>query len=643
MNRRKTALLILLLAAITFISYLPSLKNDFVNYDDNVMVTGNRDIRDLSPQNVFRIFSKPHAGLYHPLVTLSYAVEYRIAGLNPRLFHATNLLLHILNSILVFAMIILLTSNPAVSFVVAAMFGLHPMHVESVAWIAERKDVLYAFFFLLSIVCYQAYAKKTGKKWYALSVTAFMLSLLSKPMAVTLPVIIFLLDYYEGRKFNTKSVYEKAPFIVLSAAFSAVAIIFHRASGWTGEITAGSLVSGVYRAFNGLLFYLSKIFAPVKLVHTYVDSEMLSQWFGVFDLSLILIITAVFIILLGRDKWRKTALFGAAFFVTAILPALQIITNGRAIAADRYTYVPSIGIFFIVASVLYYFAMKNIKTMRIAAGMFIVLTAGMSFMTWQRCEVWRDGVSLWADELKQYPKFVYALNNRGLAYGEKGRFDLAFDDFQKAIQLDPGFVHAYNNRANIYKRRKEIRKAFADYDKTVELNGAYQEAYLNRGSLFEDTGRYEKAVFDYSKVIELDPNNALAHYNRGNVYAVRKEYEKALADYNSAINIEPFYADAYMNRGSVYMKRGDFEKAGADFDKAISADPSAAEAYYNRGVLNFQAGRSELALFDFSKATQLDPGMAKAYFNRGMTYRLIGNLNDAEKDLKKAEELGLKR
>lgn len=643
MNRKRTYLFVLLLSALVFVSYLPVLKSGFVNYDDNIMLTGNKAVRALSPGRIAAMFSKPHAGLYHPLVTLSYAVEYRLAGLNPRLYHATNLLLHTANAVLVFVMIFLMTSNPYVALAVAVLFGVHPMHVESVAWVSARKDTLYAFFFLLSLICYQLFRKKNGYKWYMLSLAVFLLSLLSKPMAVTLPVIIVLLDYYEGRRYDARYIYEKLPYVALSAVFSAVAVIVHKAAGWTGETTAGSLIAGMYRALNGLLFYVSKLFAPTGLTHTYVNSEKFSQWFGPADLLIIMSAVSVFVLLAVRKISRKTALFGAAFFVAALLPVLQIVANGRAIAADRYTYIPSIGIFFVVSSALYAFSKKSAAVKKAVIWLFILLAAVLSVMTWQRCLVWRDSVSLWSDVLAKYPGFAYALNNRGLAYCDLGEMDKAFDDFQNAIKYDPGLAHAYNNRANLYRREGDIKKAFADYDKSLELNPSYLEAYFNRGSLHEGMRRYDKAVSDYSKVIELDKGNARAYLNRGNTFAAMKEYERALGDYSEAIWNNPSGPDAYINRASVYIELGELEKAAEDLDGAVRASPLSAEAYYNRGVLYAGTRKSELALFDFGRAIELDPGMAKAYYNRGMLYRFAGNRRDAERDLNKAKELGIER
>ncbi|MDD5269732.1 MAG: tetratricopeptide repeat protein [Candidatus Omnitrophica bacterium] len=542
------ALFTILLA--TFISFYPCLENGFTQWDDNHLVTENRLIRDISPRGIIRIFSTANNSNYNPLTLVSYAVEYRLAGLgDPFVFHATNLGLHLLNSILVFWLIYLISRSAAVSVITALLFGIHPMHVESVAWIAERKDVLYSFFFLSSLVAYLYYTEKSRKKGlYCLSLCLFLLSMLSKSMAVTMPAVLLLVDYLRRRKMDGKALLEKAPFFAIAFIIGAAGYFAQRESGALSQAYFGPAKNAMVAVY-GLGFYLKKLFFPTGLSAFYpYPAGAGAAIAGMFFASLPLLFAAAAAVIVSARYTRK-AVFGALFFIVVISPVLKFIPLGRAIAADRYVYIAYIGLFYVIAEGLCFFCRRG------AAPKFIISAAAaaaicfLSYLTWQRCFAWKDDISLWNDALKLYPS-TEAYFGRGVGHANAGRIDDAMRDYNKALEYDPYL----------------------------------SDIYVNRGVLYAAMGQAEKALEDYSTAIVLSPGSYKPYYNRGLIYAAIGDYERSARDFSEAIKLKPDYAEAYSNRGASFGNMGRGKEAIIDFEKALKIDPGCEEALRNRAA-----------------------------------------------------------
>jgi len=331
---------------ITAIAFIPSLSNGFVDWDDPHYVTGNDAIRDLSLRNLGKIFTSSFIGCYCPLAISSYAVEYHFAGLNPFVYHLDNYLMHLMATALVFCFIYLLSRKTDIAFLSALLFGIHPLHVESVAWVAERKDLLCAIFYLLALITYLVYLKKKKAQYYYLVFLCMMLSLFSKPMAVTLPLIFMLLDYFNDRKIDKRSVLEKIPFFAVALIFGIGNLYFQAKFGATG-LTEG-LSFRVYFFLKAIVFYLGKIFAPLNLSAMYPYYHVTPERFSEVKYYIMILLFLFAVVFLSR-KYSKKVIFGSAFFIITILPVLKIVPAGEVFVADRYMYLPSIGIFFILA------------------------------------------------------------------------------------------------------------------------------------------------------------------------------------------------------------------------------------------------------------------------------------------------------
>jgi len=603
----KIILLISLILIVTFAAFYPCLNNRFGGWDDDLYITENIVIQDFSLSNVKKIFTSYFVSNYQPLTMLTYLIEYRLLKLDPRGYHLTNLILHLINCLAVFWLIYLLTQKISISSITTLLFGIHPMHVESVAWISERKDLLYALFFLAAIICYYYYLRerKIGR-YYFVSLILFIASLLSKAMAITLPLVLFLIDYFTNRKIDRKMFIDKIPFFILSFIFGVVALIGQYCTAAVRSENLFNFFHKVIIASYSIIFYLIKILVPIKLSCLYPYSGLKDIFPYLFSLVAFIILFAIVIV---SRKHTKKIIFGSAFFLIAILPILQFVPLGRIIVADRYIYIGSIGIFYILAEGIHWLFISKIKNFRLlqcfVLVILIVLTSILTALTWKRCQVWRDGISLWDNVLNNYPNVALAYNNRGDGYAEQGNIQQAISDFNKAIQIDPN----------------------------------YADAYYNRGNAYLDQGNIQPAIFNYDRAIEINPNYAKAYNRRGNAYLTQGNIQSAIFNYDRALEINPDYIDAYVRRGTIYSQRGNFIQAISDFSRAIQIKPNLVEAYNNRGIAYSLQGNFIQAIFDFNKVIQIKPSV-EAYSNRGVFYFLIKEYDQAWKDVHKVEELG---
>jgi len=671
MNKRLTVILLCIALAVTLVSFLPALTCEFTNWDDDIYITDNPIVRVLSWENVKNFFTFYYAKDYldyHPLTILSYTLEYHFFKLNPAAYHATNLAFHLMNTGLVFWLIILLCGSAPVAFVTAVLFGIHPLHVESVAWVAERKDVLYSFFYLGALISYLYLRKKHQARYYIIALLLFICSLLSKAMAVTLPVMLILFDYFAGEKIRLKTILSKTPFFICSAisALIAFSVIPKRPD------RLFTPVQNLLTACHGIMFYLKKLFLPIHLsaVYPYPDNQTglpLAFWIAPF------VVLAAGLLVFISLRYTRKVLFGSLFFIITILPVLQIIP-GAVIAADRYTYFPFIGLFYLAGEGLHRFSQKyGQKTVVIVFGAVILI---LSALTFQRCLVWKDSVSLWQDILKSYPAFSVAYSHRAAAYHTKGEYERAIADYNIAIALAPDQADMYNNRGISYYSRGDFEKAVADYNTALQLNPNLAEAYNNRGYAFSQMKAFEKAAADFSRAVELNPKYVHAYNNRGNAYQALGQYDKALADYSKTLSLDPDYADAYSNRGNSYCALGniregiadferalrympdnprlynnrgyayylmkDFDRALADFSRAISLDPRDAFAHNNRGNVYAESGRLDQAVADYTAAIRINPAYPNPYGNRAVIFFKTGRYDEAEADVKAAQALGFR-
>jgi tetratricopeptide (TPR) repeat protein len=628
-------------AGITFVIFLKALQNGFVNWDDNLYVYGNVFIRSLDARFFRWAFTDLRTSAnWHPLTWLSHALDYRIWGIDPTGHHLTSVLLHAMNTFLVVILVVILLESARrktkegalltgkgiliAGFTTGLLFGIHPLHVESVAWVSERKDVLCAFFYLLSLLLYAGYAEGAEEKpqparlllnrKYLLALIFFVLALLSKPMAVTLPLVLLILDWFPYErigdgKASLAVIVEKAPFFVLSIAFSAVAVLAQASGGALVGLRSAPLQERLAVAASSLVSYLGQMVLPLNLspFYPYPDNVSLSSFHYLLAfLSLALITTAC---LVAYRRYRRKLWLGAwTFYVITLLPVLGIVRVGEQSMADRYTYLPSLGAFLLAGLTAAWIYGKIFaaprhnwrKTLFVAGTLGVA--AVMSYLTIQQTGVWKDGMTLWNRVIDEEPGVSFAYNNRGLVYDDMGFYDAAMKDYDRAIALKPDFFRPYSNRGVILIREGLLDEAIRDFDKAIALNPAFGEAYMNRAIAYDRKGRFDMAMEDFGRALALDPVSYETLINRGVAYASRGLLDKAIEDYSKAVSINPYSDKAFNNMGVIYYKKGLYDKAVADYGRALAINPGFKEAHYNRAMAYIRLGMSDRAEEDLRYA-----------------------------------------
>lgn len=540
MNKLKFTLSIALILIVTTISFYPALENNFVNWDDDLLVINNTDIYDLSWKNIKKIFTTVYSGNYIPITMFSYTIEYYFFELNPHAYHTSNLLLHLLNCLLVFWLIYLLAGNITISFLVAILFSVHPLHVESVAWIAARKDVLYTAFFLGSLISYLYYLQKDETLWfYSLSLCLFSFSLLSKSMAVTLPAVLLLFHYLFHQKISRKVLLKLAPFFMLAILFGILAVITQYSKGISKPEYSFSFLYNLFIASYGLLFYLSKIAMPIKLSCLYPFPENMAGSFNILPLSYLLsplLVLLLAFLVFSFFRHNRKVIFGVLFFLIAILPVLQFLPVGWAIAADRYTYVPSIGLFFIFGVTAFWLYTSKIYTYRVLKILSFIIVGGLftvlGYLTWQQSHIWHDSITLWSNVVKHYPRSAMAYNNRGGAYINMKEYNKAILDYTQALNVNPHYMVSFDNLLKTYWISGKREKAIDLYKNKVREYPYYSEAYTRLGLTYWQMGKVNDAIILYQILVEITPNDAGVHKNLALIYFNIKEYRLAIRHFD---------------------------------------------------------------------------------------------------------------
>jgi tetratricopeptide (TPR) repeat protein len=616
--------LLLAVAALTFVSFIPALTNGFTHWDDNIYVTDNPLIASLSWGNLKAIFTTSHYGVYVPLTMVSYSLEYAVFGKNPAAFHTTNVVLHAVNAGLVFWLFFLLFGgNGPAAFVAAALFGVHPLRVESVAWIAERKDLLCGLFFLMSLISYRRYGESGNRRLLRRSLLLFLCSLLSKPMALTLPFVLLLMDYLASGRLTRKAWTEKIPFFALSLVFAVIALLANQPGDVPPGAVAGAslLAAGLHKAVLAVFstaFYTVKTLLPFKLaaVYPYTDSTAgLSPALLYASPVILALLAAALVFALRRSR---KIVFGLAFFFLTLVPILQLVSlPGNTIVADRYTYIPGLGLAFLAGVLLTSVFANKLKPARLALPvLFAGIILAFSASTFARCRVWRDDRSLWSDVLKKYPDVAVAHDKYGLVLAGDGDQEAAVEEYGRAIALDGAYAGAYNNRAVALRRLKRYDQAAADYAKVIELNPSFADAIYNYGNLYQEIGRNEKAVELYGLAIQRNPKSAPIYNNRGLSYIALNDLEKARADFSKALEIDPAFDLPRVNRGILLVQLGRYAEALEDLDAVVRRNASIPNVYLARGLAWAGQGNFDRALAELDAALRLKPDYEDALNQR---------------------------
>ncbi len=579
----------LIISLATFALYIPSLGNGLVNWDDWAYVLENERIRSLDLEFLRWAFTSVLLSNWHPLSLVSHALDYAVWGLDSFGYHLTNNILHAVDTFLVAVVAAMLAGWKAghgkekrtlvAASVAALLFGLHPLHVESVTWVSERKDVLSALFFLLSALFYLRHARMNSgvAAPYIASIFFFALALMSKPMAITLPAVLLIMDFYPLERFSIKprkglwrALVEKAPYLALSALSAFLTLWAQQKAIMPLEWHTPMERAAV--ALRAVSMYLYKMLLPLKLVPFYPmppKEELFGVWF-IVSLAVFAAITVFCVSML----WRKKA-FAAAwlYYLVTLSPVIGIIQVGEQAAADRYTYIPSIGPFILAgAGAALLIEKGGKKGVKVTLAAFGVILALLSYRTFTQQSVWKDSVTLWSHEIRYYPDSApIAYYDRGLAYDRMGDYGKAVDDYTSAIALDPMDGSAYLNRGIIHAKLGHPGQALLDFNRALKARPpreGFANTHLNRGIVYLGLGRLDEAVADCTAAIRLDPSNADYFVNRGVALARLGRLDEAVGDFRTAIRLSSGDPKAYHNLGTAYGAAGDAEKSSLYLKKA---------------------------------------------------------------------------
>lgn len=545
---KKEFLFPILICSVILIFYNQAFHNEILSWDDNLYLIDNPQVQNLSSiPSYFSHFD--NTGNYMPFTLSTFTILYHFSELHPFLYHFINILFHILNSLLVFYFIYKLLKNIDLALITALLFSTHPIHVESVAWIAELKDVQYTFFFLLSMIFYLKFVRNRKPSNYILSIIFFISSVFSKGQAVALFPVILLIDYLENRKIFTKLI-EKIPYLLISISFGIIAILAQKAGNNISDYNVISFFDRIVLASYAFTTYIIKVFIPYELSAFYPYPEMIDGKLPLQYLPFLLIIPLTIYVLILSYKKNKLVFFGLTFFISNIILLLQLIPVGNCIMADRYTYIASIGISLIVAH--YIIKLYNLNKYRTyIVSFFVIYLLFLGINTHSQTKLWKNDFVLWDNVLKVNPKIPSALVLRGCAYNTMKKFNEAIPDFDKAIEIDNKNTLAYLNRGVSKSSIGKFKEAITDFEIANVLKPEPRylvNFYVSWGGALANTGKLNEALIIFDRAIAINPNKASIYNNRGITQAMLGMMPEALNDFEFAVKLEPNYKEAVENR-----------------------------------------------------------------------------------------------
>jgi protein O-mannosyl-transferase len=642
MLSRPVVLLCAALVALTLAVYFQTGNHQFLGFDDNVYVTANPHVAGgLTGSSVRWAFTSIDQCNWHPITWLSHLADVQFYGMNPRGHHLGNVALHTASSLLLLLLLFRLTGALWQSGFVAALFALHPLHVESVAWVAERKDVLSAFFFFLTLLLYAQFTEKRKPAQYILCLFFFVLGLMSKPMLVTLPMVLLLLDYWPLERYRQAGeelsraqrlgialtlVREKIPFFCCSILSAVMTIYAQHKGGATSSLEAIPFMLRIENALLAYLKYALKTLWPVDLAVLYPFSRSLPLWQAVASLIVLSIVTAAVIKLRGRLPFLVV---GWSWFLITLVPVIGLIQVGNQAMADRYSYIPVIGLFIMAAwgvPVLASRLRHRTVVLSLLAG---AVVAACAALTWHQLGYWQDSISLYRHTLQVTADNYVITSNLGIELAEKGDVDAAIQAHRESIRINPDFPSAHYNLGFDLDKKGETDAAIQEYRLAIMLNPQNAPALNNLGADLSAKGDLDGAIQNYREALQLTPDDAKAHCNLGRAFTKKGNLDDAMQEFRTALGISPNDAQTHLSLGLALAAKGDPEAAIQQYRTAIGIDPNDLEAHNNLGVALVNKGDLNQAIREFQDILRLSPNDIDAHSNLGVALAKTGNLDAA--------------
>lgn len=592
-------LIILLILVLTAIPYITLPTSGFVDFDDPILVHENPAVINFDLE---KIFLKSNAEDYLPMTTITFAIEHSIFGFDPFYFHLDNIILHLFNVTLVFLFITLLFPNSIlIAALTALLFGIHPLHVESVAWISQRKDVLSTFFFISSLIFY-IYSGNKIKKYsnfifYVLSIIFFILAILSKFMAVSLPGIIILLDLLKKEK-RQKILFRSLPFVVVMTIFSVIHLKLHNSIG-QDSFEKFNLLAGIKNGFDSLAFYISKSIIPLKLSAFYEKNVVFATW---IDYSFLLSWIGIILLYVKAKKEVAMVVFVNIFFLATIFPVLQIIPFGkRFIFADRFMYLPSIGLFCFIAMIIIH--LSHFKTLRwFTYSAVVVIIVSFSYLTYNQALAWKNSETLWSHAFKNYPISSSISTSLASEYFKKGNVKDASIKFQQAINFDPNFDDPRIGLAAIYMDSQNFEEAKKELKIAQSISSKNPMTYFNLGVIAEKQNDLITALENYKKSVQFDDLFTSGYLNISAVYYKLDRKKDAQEILEKLIHLNPNVPEANNNLGYIYFEMGRYPEAIKFLNQAISLDSTYEQPHRSLALIYFKTGKYDLGVTEINTA-----------------------------------------
>jgi tetratricopeptide (TPR) repeat protein len=592
-------------------TYYASLPYPFLNLDDPYYVNKNPYIRDLTWKGIYNIFSRPIVDNYFPLQIISYALDYQIWHIQPFGYRLHNVILHVLNAVLVFFLLKKIFSNPWVSFLAALLFGLHPVNVESVTWVAERKNVLSMAFTLLSFLAYLRYSEEPGvnrrKGFYLAALFLFSLALLAKVSAVVLPPLLFLYDLCFLRRSKWEMVRNKLPFLALAIFFSVMAVWIYRQGGYLADYHGNSPYFTFLAMINVFVEYIIYLIGPVYLDHLYWTPIPQSFW----ERQVLLSVAAILLMVLLA--WRsfhrdRTFFFWFGWFFVSLLPVLNIVPL-VILRADRYMYLPAIGFFYLVSWGVWKISRGGYRPFRLPVFLLcsLLVASTYAFLTMERNRLWQDPIPFWQETLKKHPQSMTPYKYIGAIYAQRGKFDLAISYYQAGLRGNPDNVILLNGLALAYQGKKDLEKAEILLVQANRLHPRDSATYNNLGTIYFEKGDLEKSRSYVEKALEMDPQNASARTNLGVIFYNVNQWEGAIREFEKAMELSPGSVEPYLNLALVYGKMKNWEKADSYLKIALDYAPESHPVLFSLGRIAVEQGKMAEAEYYFRKAYRINP------------------------------------
>ena len=633
--------LFLIPLVVTFLAFLPTFENGFVNWDDPSNITENRWIQTLSLENLKGIFTTNVLGNYNPLPILTFALEKAIFGVDnlATVIHTNNLLLHLLCVFLVFRLSKEMGLKRWGAVFVALLFGIHPMRVESVAWATERKDVLFAAFYFAALLRYVKYLKSDSygilNKDLLICFGLFIWALLSKVQAVSLPLSMLALDYYFRRPLKFNLIFEKVHFFLGSLTIGLVNLSMLKAVKSLEQADINyTFFERIIVAAHSFAIYIGKFIFPWEMVAFYPYPNKIPFYF--YATSFIFIASLIGVWWAHRKGWTMMV-FAWLFFFFNFIFVSQIVGAGQGFLADRFTYVSYFGFFFLVIGL---FEKLNIeKYSYIKYGSIVYLTLCF-YMTWNQVQIWKNGETLWTHQIEKIPEAVGGWQNRGIWFVNNKQTEQAISDFNTALSINPKDGTLYNSRGKALAETAQFAPAIHDFTMAIHLKPDLLDALSNRGAAYGALNKIDSTLADLTAVLAKDSLDGNALLNRGMAYDVLGNVEASIKDFTKVIELDPLSTPAFLNRMQGYRKLNQLELALADCTNYLNLKKDNADLWVDRALLKSRMGKCAEAIPDFNEALALNGTNGAVYAERARCQFQIGNVPQGRADAQKAMQNG---